>query len=759
MKSKVNFFATALICFSLFLSACNTQKPVTSSGDSSYSESEQSQSSSKEDKIVTSISISGSFKTNYVVGEQLDLTGLLITVYYSDDSITTINSGYDISPVDMSVPGDHEVVITYGGQSASFTIHIAQQVVMLDKKTALEKLASGPYQGGFAVEDNIGLSEPGIVGIDEDKLYNEELYPVPEKTADVHVYSAKDDIGMYYGAANNAGTLAAFISSIKNVQGIKIIEFEDIAYDIKSPIIISGIDDLYLVGKPNTIFLSETWGSYFIATSCHNLHLNNLQFDMVHSPTISGVITSVSDGDGYADITIKVPEEFDLAYQGYRNFDATNSGSGQCSYMECYLDEKTGRYVPDLSHNLFYNSATSFNNPGVTNLYFDGDLLTIRLNKGFAYCSYKTPVIGTHVSFAFTMYQNPGLSFDDCENLYLENLNIYTTGGMGCHLGGGKNIFINRTNYRCKEGSARIMTCTADIIHSVSIEEDLKITNCILEASHDDALNIKTWYCTISDVSKISSRLTIKQAGQKPDTKFDVGDIIELFDKETLQRMKSFEIIELEKNGSNYDVKVKGLNGAKVENNDVNYLVGNDTKATHMYLHNCLIQHKRNRGILLQARHSEISNCCFRNIVHGAIQVLGVRDIFGEAILPDNILIANNKFFNNSGHDIHLFSYGSSGRGAIGNIHHCQITNNYLNGSIDYAVRLSATDEIDVNNNLVYAIVKANNRIFSIDTSANARFRNNKYIITRGVTPDSLLTINGEIEGLIDENNTSEIFN
>lgn len=223
--------------------------------------------------------------------------------------------------------------------------------------------------------------------------------------------------------------------------------------------------------------------------------------------------------------------------------------------------------------------------------------------------------------------------------------------------------------------------------------------------------------------------------------------------------MKSFEIIELEKNGSNYDVKVKGLNGAKVENNDVNYLVGNDTKATHMYLHNCLIQHKRNRGILLQARHSEISNCCFRNIVHGAIQVLGVRDIFGEAILPDNILIANNKFFNNSGHDIHLFSYGSSGRGAIGNIHHCQITNNYLNGSIDYAVRLSATDEIDVNNNLVYAIVKANNRIFYVDTSANARFRNNKYIITRGATPDSLLTINGEIEGLIDENNTSEIFN
>ena len=516
-------------------------------------------------------------------------------------------------------------------------------VVEMNKKQALQTLSSSPYSSSFKCTEDIGLSDAKSVGIDEKKLTSEELYPVAEKTSEVHVYSASE-IGLEEHGLNNAGALSIFIESIKNIEGIKIIELDDVIYDINSTISFAGIDNLYIVGKEHTMFFSGSWGTYLHATSCKNLHLNNIQFDMKYSPTISGEIVAVDEQESYADVTIKVPGEFDLSYAGYRNFDSSNSSSGQCSYMECFLDPVTNKYVPDPNHNLFYNSATSFNNPGVLSLAFNGDRLTIRLSKSFAYCSYRTPVMGAHVSFAFTMYQNHALGFDNCEGLRIENTNVYTCGGMGIHIGGGKDIGLNRMNFRNKEGSSRIMTCTADIIHSVSVEGDLKVTNCILEASHDDALNIKTWYCNVSDASKISSKYTITQSGQSPDNKFDVGDVIELYDKKTLARIKSFEIIELEKNGSNYEVKVKGINGAKVDPEDTKFLLGNDTKATHLYLHNCLIQNKRNRGILLQARHCEISNCCFRNIIHGPIQILGVRDIFGEAILPDHVVVKNNKF-------------------------------------------------------------------------------------------------------------------
>ena len=225
----------------------------------------------------------------------------------------------------------------------------------MSKKQALDALASTPYKSDIRVEENIGLSNPSVVGIDEDKLFNEELYPVPElDSSKYHIYSAKDDIGMYEGAINNAGTLSTFIENIRNVDGIKIILLEDITYEINAPINVSTVKDLYIVGQEHTMFLSNSWGSYFLAKSCKNIHLNNIQFDMKNSPTISGEIISFNEEDTYADVTLKVPDEFDLSFNGYRAFDSSSGANGQCSYMECYLDPVTNKYVPDSSHNLFY---------------------------------------------------------------------------------------------------------------------------------------------------------------------------------------------------------------------------------------------------------------------------------------------------------------------------------------------------------------------------------------------------------------------
>ena len=203
----------------------------------------------------------------------------------------------------------------------------------MNKKQALQTLSSSPYSSSFKCTEDIGLSEAKSVGIDEKKLSSEEMYPVPEKTSEVHVYSASE-IGLTEHGINNAGALALFIDSIKNVEGIKIIELDDVTYDINSTISFAGIDDLYIVGKEHTMFLSGSWGTYLNASSCKNLHLNSIQFDMKNSPTISGEIVAVGEQESYSDVTIKVPSEFDLSYSGYRSFDSSNSSSGQCSYMD-----------------------------------------------------------------------------------------------------------------------------------------------------------------------------------------------------------------------------------------------------------------------------------------------------------------------------------------------------------------------------------------------------------------------------------------
>ena len=674
---------------------------------------------------------------------------LILSACFSQPQNSVVSSENE-SPVVSSDVSESESISESESQS-----EIDPPTVM-SKREVLNQLASTPFSAKITTEDDIALDDIPSVGVDEDKLLNEELYPVPEKTSDVHVYSAKDDAGLYYGAVNNAGTLSNFINSIKDVQGIKIIEFEDITYDIKSPITIESVQDLYLVGKEHTMFLASGWQTYIIAKNCKNLHLNNIRFDIEHSPTISGVISSFTESDGYTDVVLDIPDEFDMNYSGYKNFDASTD---KCSYMECFYDSENGRYVPDTSHNLYYNASTLSDAYGVMATSCSTGQMTVRLRRSFPYCSYRTPVVGTHVSFAFTMYEFFGLSFEACEELYLENTNLYVSAGMGIHFMGGKNIYLNRANFRCREDSQRIMTCTADIIHSVTVQNDLKITNCILEASHDDALNIKTWYQRIGEASKIQSKYLIRQGSEKPDTRYDVGDIIELIDKTTMQRVKKFEVIESTKNGTNFEIKVKGIDGAKVDQNDTQYYVGNDSKATHLYLHNCLIQHKRNRGILLQCRYSEISNCCFRNVVHGPIQVLGIVDVFGEAILPCNVVIKNNKFLNNRGLDVSIFSYGNTGKGVPGNIHHIDVINNYFRTISDYCIKVQSASDINVSNNLMYATAKLDNKYMRVENSKDCRFTHNKYITTNGQAPESILVIDGELENITNENNTSEVFN
>lgn len=83
--------------------------------------------------VVDSVNISSSpVKTEYAPGETIDLTGLEITAGLSDG--TTVNvDDYDISQVDMTVPGTKTVTVYYslGGitKSVSFTITVIDNTV------------------------------------------------------------------------------------------------------------------------------------------------------------------------------------------------------------------------------------------------------------------------------------------------------------------------------------------------------------------------------------------------------------------------------------------------------------------------------------------------------------------------------------------------------------------------------------------------------------------------------------------------------
>ncbi|WP_435923010.1 bacterial Ig-like domain-containing protein [Paenibacillus sp. DYY-L-2] len=80
-----------------------------------------------ENKTVSSITAdaSGMAKTTYLVGESLDLTGLMVTAHYSDGSEAILSPGeYIVTGFDSSRAGTIEITIHFNGASAKVPLYI-----------------------------------------------------------------------------------------------------------------------------------------------------------------------------------------------------------------------------------------------------------------------------------------------------------------------------------------------------------------------------------------------------------------------------------------------------------------------------------------------------------------------------------------------------------------------------------------------------------------------------------------------------------
>lgn len=604
----------------------------------------------------------------------------------------------------------------------------------------INRLNSSAFSNEIECKENIGLNDMKNVGVNKNRFENETLYLIPEGT----IYLA-EDYNITPLGENNSGNLSSLLANLVNVKGNKIIKFKQGVYKFSATVDTDGIEDLYLVGD-NTEFLYSGWGTYFEAKVSKNICISNISFDMEYSPTIAGTVKRVERVNNNPVVVLDIPDEFNLSQSIYQNWE-----NKTCSYMECYYDESTDGYVPNRNGNLFYNSPSSSNIKGVygANYSSSSKELAITLNENFAYRTkqYADPAIGTHVSFAYTMYENHGFHFVNCENVYFENVNVYTTGGMGFRVENGKNFYLNRTNFATKKGSNRIMTCTADIIHTIGLEGDLNITNCLLEGSHDDALNIKSFYTKVTSINASSKEIDISQTQNEVAINYEIGDTIDVYNPENMEFIDTFKIVDLTKIGTSYTLTVD-KRPSKVKEN---YTVGNASKITKMTLDNCIIRNKRNRGILLQSRDSKIINCTFQNVVMGAIQVLAVNDIFREAIVPQNIEIYNNKFLNNY-NDLSVFAYGDNPSKCVtGTLKNVDIHNNYFFNGVGNTIWILANGNTKIHDNLIHYNKALTSVIMNIENSSSINVYNN--VLYNLTTANMSIVVSKSCLDLINENN------
>ena len=79
--------------------------------------------------VLESITVTAPTKTEYTVGEELNLAGMKVVAKYSDDTEKEITEGYEVSGYDKAKTGEQTVTVTYEGKTATFKVTVKEEAV------------------------------------------------------------------------------------------------------------------------------------------------------------------------------------------------------------------------------------------------------------------------------------------------------------------------------------------------------------------------------------------------------------------------------------------------------------------------------------------------------------------------------------------------------------------------------------------------------------------------------------------------------
>ncbi|MBE7087881.1 MAG: hypothetical protein E7369_06245 [Clostridiales bacterium] len=586
------------------------------------------------------------------------------------------------------------------------------------KETAVENLvtslSNGYYSKNLKTSDFCGLTDPSVVGAKQ-KNMSDVRYPVPSDKEFAHVYNVADS-GILPTNTDNSGALNILLKSLKTVDGLKKVYFPAGVYKFSATINVTSLKDVYLVGEDTVEFMMTEWTEAVVLKDSENIHFNQIDFDYLVSSTVTGKVVSANDDN--KTVTVKINDGFDMTDYRY------NGGKIKYgNFMEFIQDSRTGDYFPNSNGMLVYNSTGDQVNM-IENGVYNATERELTLTFGANY--YKRPQVNSVVSVGYTMYENFTIKMDECKDFYMESCNIYSSVGMTFGFYSSENIYLNRTNVVLRDGSNKLMTATADGLHTNDCLGDLFVSNSIIENTHDDAINVCTFYKKVTAVSGNVITCTAPNAAANFPTK--VGDKLEIYNGETMEIIKSYTVTDVASYGLVYEITVD----KRVRDVEEGHLVGNLTRTPKLVVENCVFRNKRNRGILCQTQNSVIKNCSFYNIIHGSISLHAAFDgFFNEGLIPRNVTVEGCKFINNQGSiasaDVFIERHGGTiVAGAIKNI---TVRNNFFNGNFNSGISFRGAGDCTAENNLFYnekSLDDASNYyLASIVKSENVTLKNN----------------------------------
>lgn len=115
------------------------------------------------DPVVTGLAVDGITKTEYLLGDALDLTGATLTARYDNGTVNRLvlekaveDKIVTLSDYDMNKSGEQKVTVTFGGKTTTFTIRIEQWTLLS------VELFTEPYVLDYVVGEDVDFAGASI---------------------------------------------------------------------------------------------------------------------------------------------------------------------------------------------------------------------------------------------------------------------------------------------------------------------------------------------------------------------------------------------------------------------------------------------------------------------------------------------------------------------------------------------------------------------------------------------------------------------
>jgi parallel beta-helix repeat protein len=486
----------------------------------------------------------------------------------------------------------------------------------------------------------------------------------------------------------------SILAALENCKGKKnvILTFEIGLYDIfgsqkdeegnfRPSIQVHGMDHLTIDGHGAEL-IGHDLSKMFDFSECSNILVTNLTTDWNPLPFTQGRV--VKTDTAFIDMEVMAP------------FTARSGRPTEAILGYDIVNHRMARRLTD-HYQLGYDKKSEVVSPGVMRLF-------IGRQDRFAG---KLPSVGDYLIVRHQVYEFQSFEFNKCNNVVVENVNIYSNPGMGVTGEECRNITLKHLNVMLRPGSGRWMSCTADATHFAGCRGIIRIENCLFEGMGDDATNVRSGHYLLVSERLDDNRLRIKPGYRYGNdlTPPQIGDKIELSGKENpllpYRTLTVRFVGKVEKENS----IVIGFSEKLPQRTKPGDIAGNASSCPVLRIRNCTTIRNRSRGFIVKTRDVVIEDCTFQDITECGIALESDIDAWWESISARDVIIRNNRFIDSKSEPGYLHgvieSHTMSQNAPAGVYRRIIIANNIFLGSAGNMIKLGSADSVNIVNNIM----------------------------------------------------------